>query len=144
MPFKRTIESSIFKHVLGWPDSFWAIQDSVGYGCTNNHLDVRMVQYFLNKAAGKKILATDGSFGGKTWRAIKDFQERYRNVADGTVSAADGDKYYTPKQGKVYTIYELNIDFIIRYPMHYDDLRSDPDLPSQLRSHFSSSDEIFD
>ncbi len=141
MPYKHTITSDAFRSQLsstGTTDTFWAIQDNVGYGYKNHWLDVMMVQYFINKSARSKVLEPDGLFGGKTWRAIKDYQKHWNLVSDGMVSAVKGDKYFTKKQGRVYTICLLNIDYYILYPSFYEDLKMDPDLPSYLCNHFSA------
>jgi peptidoglycan hydrolase-like protein with peptidoglycan-binding domain len=140
MPYKQSIENSDLKGYLGGAESFWALQENVGYGYRNHHMDVRLVQFFLNCAAKTKILKTDGSFGGKTWRAIKDFQKKFGNVQDGMVSAAQGDTFSSPNQHRIYTIYELNIDYNLAYPSFYEDLKMDPRLPPELCSHFSPFD----
>lgn len=140
MPYKQKIKDKRFSSHFssgGETDTFWTLQDNVGYGYKNRWLDVMLVQFFLNKVARSKILEPDGLFGGKTWRAIKDYQTRWNCVADGMVTAAQGDSLISKKQGRVFTICYLNVDYFVLHRAYYDDLKKDPDLPSALCNHFT-------
>ena len=116
---------------------FWAISSSVGWGNSNYHDDVELVQYLINKCAGKKVVETDGLFGSKTWNAIKNFQKSvnekfYSNCrTDGRVTAMDGDQVVSGS-GKNYTIHLLNRLFYQEKRIYYGDPRIDPDLPSVM------------
>jgi hypothetical protein len=145
MAHKESIQSSLLSTFLEGEPYFWTVSTHVGYGYKNKSEDVRLVQYFLNIAFrdakhGPKKLVTDGLFGGKTWRAIRTFQEDYsfECIVDGMISPANGISTATPKQGMVYTIYHLNYAYRSKKKEHFRDLRTDPELPGELRSYLSA------
>ncbi len=137
MAYKAEIGSELKEFFGDQVKHFWAISHSVGWGNYNFYEEVIMVQYLLNKCAGKKILKTDGLFGSKTAKAIKDFQNSTNYFfigglkADGRVSAMDGSRAYTGS-GDNYTIHLLNWMFFCEKRIYFDDPRMDPDLPNSL------------
>ncbi len=158
MPYKESVQSEDLKLYLNGASFFWNVSSSVGYTCRNQKEDVLLVQFFLNSiflglaadpntnfiVKPPKQLVPDGDFGGKTWAAIK-WMQQFNCVVDGMVSAkADGTQCMTPKQGKLYTIYELNGWYIEYHPTKFQDLRQDPTLPSVLCSHLSGPMPNFD
>jgi hypothetical protein len=145
MATKQTTTSESVKNYLG-ASIFWNITDNVGYGYKNKESDVLLVQFFLNgitrvfnKYSGesRNLLDTDGKFGGKTWATIKWVQGEFLGVKDGMISPPDGSHLHTPKQGRVYTMYDLNKVYKNVYGHYFTDIRRDPDCPSKLISHFT-------
>ena len=155
MAHKESVQENALKAFLHGSPFFWTVSSSVGYACRNKKEDVLLVQFFLNRifAAAQaafdedpyvddpvfpKQLVPDGDFGGKTWGAIKWFQKRSKYcVVDGMVSAANGTRLLTPKQGMWYTIYMLNGFYRESFPDKFQDIRSDKELPVLLLSHLS-------
>lgn len=118
---------------------FWAINKTVGWGCSNNYDDVLLVQYLINVWNKSKALEMDGIFGNKTYQAIKSFQKWANGYFaanalknDGKVSAANGDAYNTKSGNHVYTIHILNYIYLQEKRIYYNDLRMDANLPSRL------------
>ncbi len=147
MTTKLSLSESLSRDIFRGKDFFWANIKHVGYGYANLATDVRLIQFFLNAyndsvGAGLDPLVTDGKFGGQTWARIKWYQKMAAGfaVVDGAVSPADGVRYCGPKTGKVYTIYQLNIDYLYLRGQYYDDIRRDPLLPVELCNHFSVPD----
>ncbi len=148
MAHKESIQNGELQ--LSFPNAkhIWTVSSNVGYGYRNKPEDVRLVQFFINASRdiwGKdwtnkpKKLVTDGIFGGNTWAAIRNFQEFSLGcVVDGMVSAVNGVKLYSPKQHKLFTMYVLNFNYFTAREEHFSDLRTDPSLPSELRSCLSS------
>ena len=162
MAHRESIRSDTLSLLLHGEPFFWTVSSSVGYACRNKEEDVLLVQFFLNKIidavfnktvaeviAGTivdknplggipKKLVPDGSFGGKTWGAIKWFQKGSGySVVDGMVSHSDGTSALTPKQKMWYTIHILNHGYRKVCPHYFSDIRQDPSLPSLLCSHLS-------
>lgn len=161
MAHRESIQDTTLKTVLMGEPFFWAVSSSVGYTCRNKKEDVLLVQFFLNcfiddvynDAVVKvlkgtdgdknpfsgipKALEPDGSFGGKTWGAIKWFQKKMGLVVDGMISESDGTNFKTPKQGKMYTIHALNMMYNLINPQYYYDIRMDGKLPSPLCQQLS-------
>ena len=153
MAHKQTVTNNAVKDLMFGANFFWNITDNVGYGYKNNKSDVLLVQFFLNSAVlaynhfektDYSLLVQDGKFGGKTWVKIKWLQKHLECVVDGMISAPNGDNLHTPKQGQVYTMYYMNGIYKRMFGHYYPDLRIDPKCPSELRSHFTVSDDIFD
>jgi len=145
MATKQTVGSESVKNHLG-ASFFWNVTDNVGYGYQNKESDVLLIQYFLNSiirfynnntGESKSLLVPDGKFGGKTWAKIKWIQGEFMGVADGMVSSPNGDSLYTPKQGRVYTMYDLNNVYKNIYGHYFMDIRRDPNCPPSLISHFT-------
>ncbi len=119
---------------------YWAITESVGWGNYNIKDDVMLVQYLINKCAGKKVLETDGLFGNKTFKAIKNFQRSVNDTGysfcrvDGRVSNVMGKPNIAVESGDFYTIHQLNWFFIQEKRIYFNDIRADPDLPIDLCS----------
>ena len=115
---------------------FYTVSQSVGYGCPNRSEDVRLVQYLINKFHQKKVLVTDGKYGGLTWNAIKKFQELHDiPKGAGTVSSANGIRWTSPKTGQPYTICILNQYLKTYFDDIWSDPRKDPWFPKELWSH---------
>ena len=145
MAHKLTVSDENLITGLNGRNFLWANTKHVGYGYSNDHLDVRLVQFLLNGysksvKAGHELLVCDGSFGGKTWARLKWYQKRYSGdiVADGAVSPMTGGTGLTPKQGMIFTIVQLNVDYAWNWPAYYDDIRRDIGCPNELVNHFSS------
>jgi len=144
MPHKESIQDGELVTWLNGARHVWTVSTNVGYGYKNRPEDVRLVQYFLNVEFSTwgegtnppKPLVTDGIFGGKTWRAIKTFQNAWGLVEDGMITPVNGIKI-VGKQGRVYAMYHLNYWYKETKGAHYEDLRSDPDLPGELRGYLS-------
>ena len=130
-------------YILG-EEYFWNISKNVGYGYQNLKTDVMLVQYFLNSTPYGYKLVVDGKFGGKTWNAIKDFQDACGVKADGMISSISGEKLHGSKTGKIYTILSLNQDYRRRFPQYFNDISKDPFIPAPLRVHFTVPDWMFD
>ena len=56
-------------------------------------------------------------------------------VADGAVGAPDGTRFRTPKQGKIYTIYMLNMWYRETFPHMFKDIKMDKNCPIELTNH---------
>ena len=153
MAHKESIQSPDIRQWMNGADALWTVSDRVGYGYTNNSEDVRLVQFLLNAIFGSvnkylgpsfelknipKALVPDGKFGGKTWAAIKWFQDMNSNtVIDGMVSPSNGTKLHTPKQGRVYTMIMLNHYYRELFPLYYRDIRGDPTIRPELAVHLT-------
>jgi hypothetical protein len=137
MGYRAEISSEFKDYYALEVNHIWTISNSVGWGNNNFYGDVVLVQYLLNKCAGKKLLETDGLFGPKTSKAIKNFQNSVNNSmvgvcsTDGRVTAADGETI-TTQVNYVYTIHMLNWLFYLGKRIYYNDPRIDPDLPTSL------------
>ena len=143
---QRKIASSIQvrDHIFG-EECFWNVSKNVGYGYQNLKSDVMLVQYFLNCSPYGYNLVVDGKFGGKTWNAIKDFQNDFKGrKADGMISSISGDKLRGSTSGSIYTILDLNQHYRRKCPQYFNDISKDPFLPTPLRLHFAVPDWIFD
>ncbi|MGH9947771.1 MAG: peptidoglycan-binding domain-containing protein [Pyrinomonadaceae bacterium] len=141
MAHKETVPSGEVRDWLEVP-MFWNVSSSVGYGCPNKEGDVLLVQFFLNSIARidkrtDQLLVPDGRFGGKTWARIKSFQKARFAPVDGAVSSVSGSELYSPKQGKVYTIFSLNVIYKNFHPVLYKDITMDPKCPVLLTSILS-------
>ena len=146
MATKQSVTSESVRNYLG-ASVFWNVTDHVGYGYRNQESDVRLIQFFLNKivlffnkTSGEKertLLEPDGKFGGKTWAKIKWVQGEFLGVKDGMISPPNGSSLHTPKQGRVYTMYDLNNVYKNIYGHYFTDIRRDPDCPPELISHFT-------
>lgn len=149
MAHKESIQSGELKEYLNGANFFWNVSNSVGYGCRNKKEDVLLVQFFINqtingintkdawaKLKTPDLLEPDGDFGGKTWAATKWIQRQAQGcVVDGMVSAPDGTRFRTPKQKRIYTIYDMNAWYQFYYSSNFQDLCMDPALPTELTSH---------
>jgi hypothetical protein len=145
MATKQSVGSDGVKNHLG-ASFFWNITDNVGYGYKNKESDVMLVQFFLNSMVrfynqntegNESLLVPDGKFGGKTWAKIKWIQGEFMGVADGMISPPSGNQLHTPKQGRVYTMLDLNATYRNAYGHYYLDIRRDPKCPAPLISHFT-------
>lgn len=142
MAYLESLQEGEIKTWLEAPN-FWNISSSVGYGCQNKKADVLLVQFFLNSEARffdkeSRLIVPDGTFGGKTWARVKQFQkEAGVSVIDGMVSSISGDRLQTPKQGAIYTIIVMNRYYWVHSKAYYPDIRRDPKLPAELCSIFS-------
>lgn len=126
------------KHLDG-RNRFYAISSSVGYGCPNRANDVRLVQFLVNRAYGRKVLVVDGSYGGQTWRHIKSYQEMVMGInGGGLVSAADGTKCMSPKGRNLYTIFDLNMSYFRLQPFFSKDPSLDPEFPKEVLAQIRS------
>jgi|SRR5690606_13899332 len=136
MAHKDTVQDDELKRILSGNDIYWNLTASVGYACKNRTADVMLVQFFLNHmylGDYEEWVKVDGRFGGKTWAAIKEFQRSYSCVIDGAVRPADGKRLHTPKQGKIYTIYQLNSVVAQHYPPPvFKDIRVIKGIPGAL------------
>lgn len=146
MAHKESVQNEDLKEQLKGRNFFWNVSSSVGYTCANKPADVLLVQFFLNRWIADykehlpewKPLVMDGKFGGKTWRMIKNYQGwRGWPVNDGAVGTTNGTRFYTPKQGKVYTILLMNCDYNSDHPQWFDDIRMDPMVPVELTNILS-------
>jgi hypothetical protein len=150
MAHRESIQAELLRAFFTGTSFYWNVSSSVGYTCRNKKEDVLLVQFFLNaifddlEEDGAKCkvparLVPDGSFGGKTWGAIKWFQKEVKLnlVADGMVSATDGTRYFTPKRGMMYTIHALNGIYRYSRSHYFDDIRKDSSIPAVLSSHLS-------
>ena len=145
MATKQSTGSESVRNYLG-ASFFWNVTDNVGYGYSNKESDVLLIQFFLNgitrffnKNSGenRNMLVPDGKFGGKTWAAIKWVQGEFLGVKDGMISPPNGEQLHTPKQGRVYTMYDINNVYKNIYGHYFADIRRDPACPFKLISHFT-------
>lgn len=145
MAYREAISSQDVKSFLEGATFFWNIHNSVGYGCKNNRSDVMLVQFLLNNwnrddgFAHVDKLVEDGIFGGKTWRAIKEFQSTF---SDGYVTHVDGSKLSGSKSFQVYTIIELNYMYLGYRKPYYADIRRDPLIPKFLLTQLTGMPEV--
>ena len=150
MAHRESIQADLLQAFWTGASFYWNVSSSVGYTCRNKKEDVLLVQFFLNaifedasedcpKLKVPARLEPDGLFGGKTWGAIKWFQKEIRLnlVADGMVSETDGTRYFTPKQGMMYTIHALNGIYRYTRSHYFDDIRKDSTIPAVLSGHLS-------
>lgn len=145
MAHRETIQNKKLKAAMPTTNHVYTVSAHVGYGYPNKTEDVRLVQFFINASIdiwGKdwrgrpKKLETDGIFGGKTWGAIKSYQEHALSaVVDGMVSPVDGARLETPNNRKIYTMYLLNWHYWMDRYQHFDDIRTDPTCPGELREY---------
>lgn len=149
MAHRESISSDELKGYLNGSTFFWNVSNSVGYACRNKKEDVLLVQFFINKTIvgintrdaqymvkTPALLNPDGDFGGKTWAAIKWIQGLSEGcVVDGMVSTADGTQFRTPKQKRIYTIYDMNAWYQHYFPVSFNHITTDPSLPTPLLSH---------
>lgn len=137
MAFKETISGPAIRDIYPM-NHIWHVSGSVGWGNHNFNDDVALIQYLINKCAGKRVLETDGIFGQKTFKAIKKFQDSVNKSGvgfcrvDGRVSnKIFNDRAFTTN-GENYTIDMLNWLFFCEKRIYFDDLRRDPECPSDL------------
>ncbi len=149
MAHKESVQNDDIRQWLSGERFIWTNSERVGYGYRNRLEDVMLVQFLVNGAfrAGKKLynwhsknvpseLVIDGKFGGKTWKAIKMWQEMVTGVVvDGMISPSDGTKALTPRQGQIYTILTLNVYYRDGFPIYYQDISSDPTMRPELAVH---------
>ena len=132
MAHRETIQNQRLKDYIE-ANFFYTVSDSVGYGCANRPDDVRLVQYLINKFHNRKVLETDGRYGGMTWNAIKKFQEMHDIPGGaGTISSATGLRWTSPKTGQPYTICILNQYLNVYNRNLFVDPRMDPWFPKEL------------
>lgn len=148
MPHRESIQNSTLIGAMPTANHIYTVSSNVGYGCRNHPEDVRLVQFFINaimdttgtdwKTKPKKRLVTDGLFGGNTWSAIRSFQKfTLEAVVDGAITAVNGKKLEGSNHHKIFTMYYLNWYYYLDREQHFNDIRTDPDLPSELRNFLS-------
>jgi peptidoglycan hydrolase-like protein with peptidoglycan-binding domain len=138
MIYKATVGIDLKTHIFNDVNHFWAIEDTVGWGCRNKYEDVLFIQYMLNSAAKAKRLEPDGIFGPETAKGIKNFQKSLNKrfggktcQADGRVSDMDGSRAVTTSD-RYYTIHLLNWVYLDVKRIYYNDLTMDAQLPGDL------------
>lgn len=138
MIYKETVGRELKDCLLKQVNHFWAIENTVGWGCRNTYEDVLFIQYMLNSAGKGKRLEPDGIFGNETAKGIKNFQKSMNRFffggacrEDGRVSVMDGTRGNT-KSGEFYTIHLLNWAYLDTKRIYYNDLTMDAQLPGDL------------
>ena len=144
MAERKIARSMRIKEYIFGEECFWTTSKNVGYGYQNTQKDVMLVQYFLNCTPYRYNLVVDGKFGGKTWNAIKDFQDACRVKADGMISPVSGERLHGSKSGTIYTLLSLNQEYWRKYPQFFNDIARDPFCPTPLRQQFTVPDWVFD
>ena len=138
MIYKAPVSYELKECLLNSVNHFWAISNTVGWGCRNNYEDVLFIQYMLNSIVKAKRLEPDGIFGPETAKGIKNFQKSMNRFffsgacrEDGRVSDMDGSRS-TTISGEFYTIHLLNWMYLDYKRIYYNDLTMDAQLPGDL------------
>jgi len=132
-------ENAEVRNFLKGSMHFWGISQDVGWGCTNHWADVMLVQYMLSAAWFEAGLTCDGIFGPKTAAAIKSWQKAYGPAlkADGKIDAVNGSNLRSSVSKTIYTMLALNEEFVKYMSTKYDNIKTDPKLPPELRSELT-------
>lgn len=157
MAYRESVQNQELKVNLGGSQYFWNIHKNVGYGYKNHKSDVMLVQFLLNSATrsfgfNENLLEEDGLFGGKTWRAIKNYQESgywseysdtiHNMLSDGCVTATNGTRYLSRRRKVPYTILMLNLDYFRSQNLYFQDIRRDPNIPTFLVEQLTGMPEV--